>query len=802
MMKVREGSLKELALEAGVAEMFVDLILPPRSSKEPRPYDHLLETLKRMDSNLATISAKLTEFLMHPRKSIIDSQPEETPVETDLAKTFLNFKRTSADFLTDHDEFDVNNTINAFFDAISKLEFKKVYSFLEDKPELVFEISRKERTSLNAAIFVNSEVMVRTFLNVAFKIAKKNIKIRQLLEVPDATLAMNSLQLATINGNKNMIDILEVAKTYATINSIPMSSFVDASIPVKTYWSKVFDDMDEANANIEKIRELLDPMLKIIKNRNNWNWYQRLRFEALRARSYLITSDEEASIEQSMLWGNEFVLHLLFGSIYVGDEGMPLLKEICTTLGSNLLQYILYLWDSNGRTPLHVLADNFDIEDYYMTTMFEIIDFHCPNVLELNIGDFEGRTPLFRAASQGNFVPVRIFAEDLRTKLNATTSTQWNAFPRHSSITRLPASTGLTALHIAVLHNHRNVVEALLHARKGLKESDFNKKLDINSTCAHSQHTFKITPFQLAAFKGHTQIIQLFLKEQDLIDKCIVNPKRKIDPHSKIPAISLATANGNPLALQIFLSNERVNPNAIDVQGNTALHYAAKAFDTEFNEIYFFTSADYVSIEHFCLKSPKKNKRPSEVIGCMELLMQAGFDMNKTNFDGYCPELSPATPEDVRQWWYEKFTKQTQEHLNNLFGAANAVSVTAALVATASFAGPLQPPLGLASTSEEWLNNYAQFTYPSVEAFFFCDNLTFYLSMSSIILALIPFLPITHEGILREVQVAQKTLQAAVVVLFMSIIFLICAFFSAAVSIVPKEYWRYKSLTMFTSGTG
>ena len=186
----------------------------------------------------------------------------------------------------------------------------------------------------------------------------------------------------------------------------------------------------------------------------------------------------------------------------------------------------------------------------------------------------------------------------------------------------------------------------------------------------------------------------------------------------------------------------------------------------------------------------------------MELLMQAGFDMNKTNFDGYCPELSPATPEDVRQWWYEKFTKQTQEHLNNLFGAANAVSVTAALVATASFAGPLQPPLGLASTSEEWLNNYAQFTYPSVEAFFFCDNLTFYLSMSSIILALIPFLPITHEGILREVQVAQKTLQAAVVVLFMSIIFLICAFFSAAVSIVPKEYWRYKSLTMFTSGTG
>jgi len=74
--------------------------------------------------------------------------------------------------------------------------------------------------------------------------------------------------------------------------------------------------------------------------------------------------------------------------------------------------------------------------------------------------------------------------------------------------------------------------------------------------------------------------------------------------------------------------------------------------------------------------------------------------------------------------------------------------------------------------------------------------------MASIILAMIPFLPISHEGILREVKVAQKSVQAAVVVLFMSIVFLICAYFSAAVSIVSKDYWRYKSLTMFTTGSG
>ena len=520
-MKVCEGSLKELAIEAGVAELFVDLILPPRSSSEPRPYDYLLETLKRMDSNLTTISAKLTEFLMQPQKSLIDLQLEqEEQDETNLAKAFLHKKKSSFEIFTDHDEFDENNTIIVFFDAIAKLEFKKVNGFLEDKPELVFEINKKERTSLNAAIVANSEVMVRILLNVAFKITKKSIKIRQFLEVSDTELGMNSFQLATINGNKNMIDILEFAKNYSLESSSEMSNFNVVCIPLKTYWSKAFDeeikgfdDETVANEKLQKIRALIDPILKKNIKGHNLTWYERLRFKKLRSCSYLITSDEETTIEQSMIWGNEFVLHLLFASMYVGDEGMPLLKEICTCLKSDLLRYIMYLWDNNGRTPLHVLADNFDIEDFQMTTMFRILDVHCPKVLQLNIGDFGGRTPLQRAASQGNSVVVRMLAEDLRTKLNATILKQWDAYSKHTVLgSRLHMSSGLTALHIAVLHNHRNVVEALLHARKNTNSIDVNDKLNINLVCEHYQHTFKLTPFQLAAFKGHTQIIQLFLK--------------------------------------------------------------------------------------------------------------------------------------------------------------------------------------------------------------------------------------------------------------------------------------------------
>lgn len=286
-------------------------------------------------------------------------------------------------------------------------------------------------------------------------------------------------------------------------------------------------------------------------------------------------------------------------------------------------------------------------------------------------------------------------------------------------------------------------------------------------------------------------------------DKSMVRCEKYGAIQSQVPALHLAVAGGHPAAVQMLLASDRINPFSLDQQCNTALHYAARAFDDEFHEMRHLTPVDYVSMDHFRYNPPRRTKPSFEVIGCMELLLQAGLDMNQQNVDGCAAELNEKTPEPVRQWWYEKFTKQTQEQLQNIFVTANAVSITAALVATTSFAGPLQPPLGFAQdVHPDWLNGYGQFSHPTIEAFFFCDNLTFYFSMTSIILILIPYLPVTNEGILREIHVAKKSVQAAVVVLFISIVFLIAAFFCAALSIVPKDRWKYKSLTALTIGTG
>jgi len=73
--------------------------------------------------------------------------------------------------------------------------------------------------------------------------------------------------------------------------------------------------------------------------------------------------------------------------------------------------------------------------------------------------------------------------------------------------------------------------------------------------------------------------------------------------------------------------------------------------------------------------------------------MQSGLDTDQRNKDRMTPTLHPSCPEKVQNWWLLKVAKEDQENKNKLITAANVVSVTAALVAMASFVGPLQPPL-------------------------------------------------------------------------------------------------------------
>ena len=273
-----------------------------------------------------------------------------------------------------------------------------------------------------------------------------------------------------------------------------------------------------------------------------------------------------------------------------------------------------------------------------------------------------------------------------------------------------------------------------------------------------------------------------------------------------LPVLHLAALGGKPHAIKALLKistqkSSKIDPLALDRDGNTALLYALQhsQFEDDSGPWNFVNMLQ--CFQHFTNEMPSL-KNSGAIICCLDLLLQAGLDMDQGNKDGETPQIGPHTPKDVQKWWYDKIAKELQETKQNVADATNAVSVVAALVATTSFVGPLQPPLGLSTDTDVenlWLLGYSQVNHAAIDVFIFFDSLSFYLAIASIMLALIPSLSIQREGFLSGVKRAQGYLQGAVVLLFASITFLICTFSAATVAIIPEGRWKYKAIIVSTT---
>jgi hypothetical protein len=270
------------------------------------------------------------------------------------------------------------------------------------------------------------------------------------------------------------------------------------------------------------------------------------------------------------------------------------------------------------------------------------------------------------------------------------------------------------------------------------------------------------------------------------------------------PALHLAALGGKPHAIRALLKSQNIDPKALDVDENTALHYAA------LHPQFVDQSGpwDFVNISQ-CFQH-YTNEIPTSINGgamkaCLELLLQAGINMDKRNKLGETPKIGPQTPQDVQDWWYERLAKELQVAKESVSAATNAVSVVATLVATTSFVGPLQPPLGLSSSTDPenlWVLGYSQVNHIAIDIFLFFDNLSFYLAIASIMVALIPNIPIDNEGELHAVKSGKRYLRFAVFLLFASITFLICTFSAASVVIIPGGRWKYKATIVSTTILG
>lgn len=293
-----------------------------------------------------------------------------------------------------------------------------------------------------------------------------------------------------------------------------------------------------------------------------------------------------------------------------------------------------------------------------------------------------------------------------------------------------------------------------------------------------------------------------------------------------MPGLHLAAALANPGFVQVFLDNEDFDPLALDELNNTALHHAVAGRHVPFA----LHLIDFVGCKHFLQNIQSKSPYDVEDVpnrlhmsagegqeagrsgqnsygrrqGCINMLLQAGVDAGKKNRDGDTARPGPEAHESFVTWWYEKVAKETSESRTNLNAAANAISVTAALVATASYVGPLQPPLGYGGgNSDDQSTLKVQVTILLVRIFIVCDTLSFYLAVASIIFALIPALPMQQESMFGELRRSRRTVALAAGSLFPSIISVLIAFAAGSLAVIPNQgSWNAGGLTLITAVLG
>jgi hypothetical protein len=207
------------------------------------------------------------------------------------------------------------------------------------------------------------------------------------------------------------------------------------------------------------------------------------------------------------------------------------------------------------------------------------------------------------------------------------------------------------------------------------------------------------------------------------------------DTSLTMPALHYSAFFGQVEATRAILRSKVYDQFALSHNKSTALHYAVtlnNTFARERIQHQFLALQDFMpygSVAPTVIQNspPSRDvKDPRNYTGnersCINLLLQAGIDVWTTNEDGEAPFPGSMANSLASQWWYEKVVSEILQVKKSLSGAANATSVIAALVATASFVGPLQPPRGYDSTS-----GYIRINQMLIQIYLISNCLSFFL---------------------------------------------------------------------------
>lgn len=672
--------------------------------------------------------------------------------------------------------------------------------------------------------FDNYKCKLTKVSNKAQKRAEVWVSLKDLLPLKDGQYNLDALAMAALPANRDILSLFIRKSKYGSPDDSDDSCFdlnvSDPSIQLRRITGGVIESLmaDEASSSIT-CQSVLDTYWK----HRDFNFLPRREylFHFLFSDYFHTVANDETSTQAKLI--REY-----------------LWEEVINCSSESLWSFLLKRQDGQGRPPLHVAVDEGTVG-----TFLVLLD-EGPNHIKkeahtcaMTAIDSAGRTALHRAVAKGNLDAIRAMRDSMSEadfrellqlewqhplqfiKLDIEETTVddlsmrngfqgrrvWNRNQWDYEYLSLETST---PLHSAIIHKRTKLLDELpleifspQHVLFPWVPGDYDVRLAF------------LDLLELATLVGEVSTVRRLVTETSHKGRDIRvgteygwlfgRNRSSLNHHlhqCPWPTIHIAANYGNYELLKAFIEcpNGVCDPYIEDFEKNTVLHHAMKVREIKF-EAHLL---DYVDCLQIYSNDPRKANDTFilERRGCIELLLQSGCDIFKANQHGQLPyprhDLS--TNSSFLSWWYDKQSKEFKGIQNNMKLATNAISVTATLVATASYVGPLQPPLGYdgsPSTQIETNNIW-------VRIFIVCDTLSFYLAIASITFSLIPALPMPQEPMMDELKRIWGLITLAVATLFPSIICILVAFASSSIAVVIANGATTMggNLTIITSSIG
>ncbi|CAM6089277.1 unnamed protein product [Calypogeia fissa] len=622
------------------------------------------------------------------------------------------------------------------------------------------------------------------------KLVKEMLKVHagrvELLEGVDKSYGLDALAMAVINGNREIVNLLKQASRESESNPYNIDLLAEDGLAEgesnrrDDIYAYGFPDCGETGLELDfaTARDTLERITRDLLGRCP----KSAQVEAFYKKDYNF----------NFLDVNLFLFHFSFSAWQTEPDkalfaAIRKIQEVLFAKAreSKILRYLLVkLRDGQGRTVLHVAVDSEKVPRF-----FELIKPTGPGEKiipspYLNVYDSVGRTPLYRAVAQNKLSTVKQLLRDERTEIDMEDSTR--------VIATLCIANGIG--HVGGEHSDPENVAEGFTLEVGMLQFQAHEEIEKSREKSTKEEQL-LACFHLAAAQSREKST----KEEQLL-----------------ACFHLAAALGKPEFIKVFLDRNggKFNPLLTDARGNTALHHAMLGRNYAQLQPHM---VDFVSCSHVfgrprdsghyrilgSLANPylnddarlldymsrKEEESYGHRMGSVNLLLQVGISIWEPNNEGRTARPEADAPGTFVEWWYKKVAQETQQEQQTLNAAANAVSVTAALVATASYVGPLTPPLGFGGDPLS-----LQVDILALRIFVICNTLSFFLALAAIMLALAPSLPMIRSSVFRDLVRTRMLVTMAVSCLFPSIICVLLAFAAAYSAVIPNNGLAYHGL--------